>query len=345
MARTFASDNNSGVHPEVLNAIASANIGHVHAYGDDPWTAGAVDALRRHLGPAAEVFFLLTGTGANVTALSAMSGPGHAVVCPATAHIATDECGAPEHFTGAKIIGVETPEGKLSPGDIAPLLAVIGNEHHSQPRVVSISQVAETGVVYTPDEVRALADLCHERGLLLHMDGARIANAAASLGVPIAAFTSEAGVDAVSFGGTKNGLMLGEAVVLLDPRLAEAFKYIRKSSAQLASKMRFISAQFQALYGSDLWLELATNANAMATRLAQGAREAGLELVWPVQANEVFARLPVAAVPTLQRVADFYVWEETGDGTCVVRWVTSWDSEPEDVDRFVDALSGALGEA
>jgi threonine aldolase len=343
--RSFASDNNSGAHPAALVAIAEANEGHVHAYGDDPWTARGVRAVRGLVGEEAEVFFVFNGTGANVTALSAVLRPGHAVVCPASAHIAVDECGAPERFTGAKVIGVPTADGKLKPTDVEPTLAVAGVEHHSQPRAVSISQVSETGAVYTPAEVRALADVCHANGLLLHMDGARIANAAAALGVPVSAFTRDAGVDLLSFGGTKNGLLYGEAVVIFRTDLAADFRYLRKSGGQLSSKMRFIGAQFAALYGSSLWLELATHANAMAARLAAGARAAGLELAYPVEANEVFPVLPDPAAAALRSVSDFYVWEPRGDGTSICRWVTSWDTTEDDVDGLLAALPGALGGA
>jgi threonine aldolase len=333
--RTFASDNNSGAHPAVLAAIAAANAGHEHAYGEDPHTARAVEVLRDHLGEQAEVFFVFNGTGANVTALSALLKPYQAVICPATAHINTDECGAPERFTGSKLIGVPTTDGKLRPADIAGQLAGVGVEHHVQPRVVSISQVTELGTVYTCEEVRAMADAAHDAGLLLHVDGARLANAAAALGVPIRAMTTDAGVDALSFGGTKNGMLFGEAACFLTPGLVTDGRFQRKNAGQLASKMRFVSAQFTALYEGDLWRELASHANAMAERLATGAAAAGVEIVQERGANEVFARLPRRNVPALQEVADFYVWDEDAS---VVRWVASFDTTEEDVDRFLAAL-------
>jgi threonine aldolase len=334
--RTFASDNNSGAHPAVLAAIAAANAGHEHAYGEDPHTARAVEVLRDHLGEQAEVFFVFNGTGANVTALSALLKPYQAVICPATAHINTDECGAPERFTGSKLIGVPTPDGKLRPADIAGQLAGVGVEHHVQPRVVSISQVTELGTVYTCEEVRALADAAHDAGLLLHVDGARLANAAAAFGVPIRAMTTDAGVDALSFGGTKNGMLFGEAVCFLTPGLVTDGRFQRKNAGQLPSKMRFVAAQFTALYEGDLWRELASHANAMAERLATGAAAVpGVEIVQQRGANEVFARLPHGYVSPLQEVADFYVWDE---GASVVRWVASFDTTEEDVDRFLAAL-------
>ena len=344
--RTFASDNNSGAHPDMLVAIADANDGHMHAYGDDPWTARGIRAVRSHLGDEADAFFIFNGTGANVTALAALLRPGDAVLCPESAHINSDECGAPERITGAKIIGLPAADGKLTVEAMEPSVrSLTGIEHHVQPRVASISQVAETGVVYTVDEVRALAEYCHANGMYLHMDGARVANAAASLGAPIAAFTRDVGVDVISFGGTKNGMVFGEAVVFLRPELADGFKYVRKSSAQLASKMRYVGAQFAALYGSSLWLELASHANAMAKRLEAGARAAGVTFAYPVDANELFPQLPTPAVAPLQAVADFYVWDVRDDGTTVARWVCSWDTTEEDVDRFVAALPSLTGGA
>ena len=341
MARTFASDNNSGAHPAVLIAIAEANDGHFHAYGDDPWTARGIRAVRSHVGEHADVFFVFNGTGANVTSLSSLLGNGDCIVTPATAHVATDECGAPERFTGCKVVGVPTADGKLRPADVEPLLAAHGNMHHVQPRVISISQVTETGTVYTPDEVRALADLAHANGMFLHMDGARVANAAVALDLPIRSFTTDAGVDVLSFGGTKNGLLFGEAVCFLTPGLAEHYLYERKSGGQLASKMRYVGAQFAAAYGSSAWREMAGQANAMAARLAAGARTAGVELMWEPQANEVFALLAPDAMERLRAVADFYDWEPRGDRV-IVRWVCSWDTTDEDVDRFIAAIPAAM---
>lgn len=336
--RTFASDNNSGAHPAVLAAIAAANEGHVHAYGDDPHTRRAVEVLRGHLGEQAEVFFVFNGTGANVVSLSALLKPYQAVICPDTAHIATDECGAPERFTGSKLIGVPTPDGKLRPSDLPPLLEGMGVEHHVQPRVVSISQVTELGTVYSCEEVRALADAAHAAGLLLHMDGARIANAAAALDVPIRELTTDAGVDVLSFGGTKNGLLFGEAVCFLKPGLVGDGKFVRKNAGQLPSKMRFVAAQFTALYEGDLWRQLASHANAMAARLADGAASVpGVEIAYERGANEVFARVPREHIAALQEVADFYVWSEARSE---VRWVASFDTTERDVDGFLEALRG-----
>lgn len=339
--RTFASDNNSGAHPAVLAAIAEANAGHVHAYGDDPHTRRAVEVMRAHLGEQADVFFVFNGTGANAVCLSALLRPYQAVICPATAHINTDECGAPERFTGSKLIGVATADGKLRPADITAQLGGMGVEHHVQPRVVSISQVAELGCVYTCEEIRALSDTAHAAGLLLHMDGARLANAAAALDVPIRAMTTDAGVDALSFGGTKNGMLFGEAACFLTPGLVAGGRYVRKNAGQLPSKMRFVAAQFTALYEGELWREMASHANAMAARLAEGAAAVpGVEIAQVRGANEVFARIPVEHVAPLQQVADFYEWDASPG---VVRWVTSFDTTVEDVDGFVAALRAILG--
>lgn len=336
---TFASDNSSPAHPSMVAAIAEANEAHHHAYGDDPWTERGLRAVHEHVGEDAGVSFVFNGTGANVVALSALMRPGEAVICTSSAHIHVDECGAPEHMTGGKLLALASADGKLRPEAIEPLIrAYAGVEHHAQPRVTSISQVAETGVVYTVEEIRALADLCHENGMYLHMDGARLANAAAALALPIAAFTRDAGVDALSFGGTKNGMLLGEAVVLFDARLAARLPFIRKSSAQLSSKMRYIGAQYAAMYGTDLWLELGRHANAMAKRLEAGARAAGVEFAYPVDANELFPVLSRPMLEGLRATSDFYEWETRDDGRIVARWVTSWDTTEEEVDSFCDLL-------
>ena len=342
--RGLASDNQSGAHPEVLAAIGAANDGHVSAYGDDAHTARAVEVLRRHLGPQAEVFFVFGGTGANVAGLSAVLASWQAVICAQTAHIACDEAGAPERFTGAKLLTVPTPDGKLTPGLVGQAITGVGEEHHSQPRVVSITQVSEMGTVYTASEIRALAEHAHAHGLLLHMDGARIANAAVALGQPLAAFTTEAGVDVLSFGGTKNGMLYGEAVCFLGSKAAERaqdFRWVRKQAAQLPSKCRFVAAQFAAMYEGDLWSRCAGHANDMARRLARSAAELkDVRITQSVDANEVFAILPSDAIPALQEVCPFYVWDEQA---AEVRWVTSWDNTAEDVDGFVAALCRQLG--
>jgi threonine aldolase len=338
--RALASDNWAGAHPEVIAAMAEASAGHATAYGYDPWTERAVARFREHFGDV-EVFWAFNGTGANVTALQSCVQRWGAVVCPATAHIATDECGAPERFLGgAKLLTVDTPDGKLTPALVEPLLHGFGEEHHSQPQALSITQCTELGTVYTAEEVRALADLAHARGMRLHMDGARIANAAASLGLPLRAFTGDAGVDVLSFGGTKNGAVLAEAVVFFDAGLARDFRYVRKQSAQLASKSRFIAAQFLALFEGDLWLRSASHANEVTARLAEGLRAMSVTITQEPQANEIFAILPSAVIEPLQDLCAFYVWNES---TGEVRLVTSWDTTAEDIEGFLAGLRGLLG--
>jgi threonine aldolase len=333
--RGFASDNHAGVHPEIMAAIAAANDGHAPAYGADAWTARAGERFREHFGPAARAFPVFNGTAANVLAIEALTEPWEAVVCARTAHLHVDECGAPER-AGRKLLVADAPDGRLTPELVAPLRVRIGDEHAVQARVVSIAQSTEAGTVYTPEAVAALADWAHAHDMLLHVDGARLCNAAAALGLPLQALTTDAGVDALSFGGTKNGLLAGEAVVLLRDEAAEGFAFRRKQAMQLASKMRFIAAQLDALLAGDLWLRLASHANAMARRLAAAVEGVGgVRITQPVEANAVFAVLDPAATERLQRDWPFHVWDEaTGE----VRWMTAWDTPPEDVDEFAAAL-------
>ncbi|MFE0629630.1 threonine aldolase family protein [Streptomyces sp. NPDC058864] len=335
--RGFASDNYAGVHPEVLAAIALANGGHQVAYGDDEYTAHLQEVFRGHFGPRAEAFPVFNGTGANVVALQALTERWGAVVCAASAHINVDEGGAPERMGGLKLLTVPTPDGKLTPELIDREAWGFDDEHRAQPQVVSITQSTELGTCYTPEEIRAICDHAHERGLAVHLDGSRIANAAATLGVPLREFTTDAGVDVLSFGGTKNGLLLGECVVVLNPERVRAMKHLRKLSMQLASKMRFVSVQFEALLSGDLWLRSAGHANAMAQRLesAVGAVE-GVTVVRPVQANAVFALLPREVSERLQKRYRFYFWDES---TGEVRWMCSFDTTEEDVDSFAAALA------
>lgn len=339
--REFASDNHAGAHPQVLEAIAAANVGHADSYGADPWTARLEDAFRRHFGDRARAFPVFGGTGANVLCLELLGDRQGAVICAADAHINVDECGAPERLTGMKLLTVETEHGKLGPGDVSRWEARRGDEHHVQPRVVSITQSTELGTVYKPEEIGAIAEAAHERGMSLHLDGARIANAAAALDRPLTEFTTDVGVDAVSFGGTKNGLLFGEVAVLLSGAAApERVPFARKQLMQLASKMRFLSAQFEALFANDLWLRSARHANAMATRLAEGMKGLeGAELVHPVESNGLFVRLPNRAVgELLERLPGahpFYIWE-SGSERSVVRWMCSWDTTERDVEALLD---------
>ncbi len=337
--RGFASDNHAGVHPEVMAAIAAANEGHAAAYGGDPWTARAQDRFREHFGAAAESFPVFNGTGANVLCLEALTRPWEGVVCARSAHLNVDECGAPER-AGRKLLVVDTPDGRLTPELVAPLLVRIGDEHVVQPRVISITQSTELGTVYPPGAVAALAEWAHAHGMLLHVDGARLCNAAAALDVPLRALTTDAGVDALSFGGTKNGVMGAEAVVLLREEVADGFLYLRKRAMQLASKMRYVSAQLEALLAGDLWQRSAAHANAMARRLFDAVQHLpALTITQPVEANAVFAVLPAEATERLQRDWPFYVWD---DNTGEVRWMCSWDTAAEDVDAFARDVAAVL---
>ena len=338
--RAFASDNWAGVHPEVLQALADANAGHVPSYGADSFTREAVLRLRAELGEDAEVFFLFSGTAANVLCLQSMVRSHQGVICAETAHISTSECGAPEKHIGCKLLTVPSPNGKITIRGIEQHLHHIGNEHHVQPRAISISQASEYGTVYTPAEIRAIADFAHAHSLLLHMDGARIFNAAAGLGVSLRAITSDAGLDALSFGGTKNGLVAGEAAVFFRPGLADDFEFRRMQGMQLASKMRFISAQFLALLKDDLWRRSASHANAMAKRLAKELDGiSGVSLTQAVEANEVFAIFPRRIIAGLQEQWPFHVWNEAASE---VRLITSFDTTDTDVGEFAALVRAAV---
>ncbi len=336
--RGFASDNAAGVHPRVIEAVVGANAGHAHAYGDDDWTRRAQGLIREQFGEQSEAYFVFNGTGANVTALQALMRSFEAVICPATAHINRDECGAPERFTGGKLLPVEAPDGKLTPESIDGAVRHVGFEHASQPRVVSITQSTECGTVYSREDLAAVVAAARSHDLRVHVDGARLANAAASLGCTLGQACE--GADVVSFGLTKNGAMIAEAVVFPLPSCAERFRFIRKQSAQLASKMRFVAAQYVAMLEDGLWLRSARHANAMAALLAELVRDVpGVRITQAVQANEVFAEMPAEAIPGLQAEFDFYTWDErTGE----VRWVTSWDTTEDDVRRLAERLACRL---
>jgi threonine aldolase len=339
-ARGFASDNNAGVHPEILEALARANAGHVHAYGDDDYTRSAVKKFQEHFGSDIAVFFTFNGTGANVLSLQSVTRPFHSVLCSIYAHIYTDECGAPEKHTGCKLIPLPHENGKITLDAVRHENHGIGDQHHSQPRVISITQSTEMGTVYQPEEIRALAGFAHERDMFLHVDGARIANAAVSLGQSLRQATRDLGVDILSFGGTKNGIMGGEAVVFFRPELAENFLYVRKQSMQLASKMRFIAAQFEALLTNDLWRRSAEHANRMARMLEkQVSRIPGVKIVWKVEANGVFAQISRRAIEKLGERYFFHTWIEEES---IVRWMCSFDTTEEDIRKFVAVVSEAV---
>jgi threonine aldolase len=340
MRAFFNSDNYAPVLPEVMEAIAAANEGHMPAYGADAVTARVEARIREELGDDARTFLVLNGTGANVVALRAMLTPWQGVVCAATAHLNVDEGGAPEAIGRIKLLTIPAPDAKLTPEMVATKLVRIGDEHAIQPGVVSVTQSTELGTLYTPAELRALAEQAHANGMRLHIDGARLANAAAALGVPLRAITTDVGADAVSFGGTKAGLMLGEAVVFPRGEFAAALPYLRKQSMHLASKMRYVAAQFEALLEDELWRRSADHANAMAARLAAAVGTLpGVTVTQVVQANVVFAILPPGVAEALQREWGFYTWDEhTGE----VRWMCSWDTRPEDVDAFAEAVAAAL---
>jgi len=344
--RGFASDNYAGVHPEVLQAIADANGGHQIAYGEDVYTAELQTVMKSHFGEQAETFPVFNGTGANVTALTSLLPRWGAVVSAKTAHINTDEGGAPERVSGLKLLSVDAPDGKLTPELIDLEAWGWGDEHRAQPLAVSITNTTELGTLYTVDEIRAISDHAHSLGMKVHLDGARISNAAAALGVPLRDFTTDAGVDILSFGGTKNGLLYGEAVVVLNPEASEGLTYLRKLNMQLASKMRFVSAQLIALLADDLYLRSAGHANAMAARL-RSTLEAeiaagtirGLSFSQATDANAVFAVLPAGVADTLRESFRFYDWDAAANE---VRWMASFDTTENDIDTFVAAISREL---
>jgi threonine aldolase len=338
--RSFASDNNAGVHPEVLEAIVRANHGHVVAYGDDLYTRSAVAKFEEHFGAGIDVFFTFNGTGANVLGLQAINRPYHAVLCSDYAHIYCDECGAPEKHTGCKLIPLPHHDGKITLESVRHAYHGIGDQHHVQAHVISITQSTEMGTVYRPEEIQALAGFAHEHEMFLHMDGARIANAAASLGQTLRQATRDLGIDVLSFGGTKNGIMGGETVVFFNRALSADFLYLRKQGMQLASKMRFIAAQFEALLTNDLWRRSAQHANRMARTLENEVRKIPqVKVVWPVEANGVFAQIPQQSIEKIKERYFFYPWIEE---ECIVRWMCSFDTTEEDIKEFAQVVAEAV---
>jgi threonine aldolase len=338
--RGFASDNNAGAHPDILKEVFEANKGHVIGYGGDRYTEEAVKLFREHFGNEAEIFFVFTGTAANVLGITGVTKSWNSIITAFTAHVEQDECGAPEKFSGCKVLTVDTPDGKIKPDMLVKHVHGFDFEHHSQPKVISITQSTEMGTVYTPAEILSLSKYAHERGMLLHMDGARISNAAVSLGLPFRAFTTDAGVDILSFGGTKNGMMFGEAVCFLRPGLSDGFKFLRKQGMQLASKMRFISAQYLAFFRNGLWKKCATHSNSMAQLLYNKVKNIdGIKITQPAQSNGIFVIMPRETADNLQKHYFFYPWnEETNE----YRWMTSWDTTEEDINNFVELLKEEL---
>jgi threonine aldolase len=334
--RGFASDNNSGVHSEILKAIFEANEGHTVGYGDDIYTDRAKAKLYEHFGNDIDIYFVFTGTAANVLGLNAATRSWNSVICAETSHINEDECGAPEKFNGFKLLTVETPNGKLTIDLIQKHMKGFDFEHHSQPKIISITQATELGTVYTINEIKVLADFAHQNKMYLHMDGARIANAAVALDSGFKEFTNDAGVDILSFGGTKNGMMYGEAILFLNKELGQDFKYIRKQGMQLASKMRFISAQFERYLSDNLWYKNAKHSNEMAQLLAQQIKDIPqIKITQKVEANGVFAIVPKEIIPELKQEYFFYDWDEARSE---VRWMTSFDTKEEDIIKFVDLI-------
>jgi threonine aldolase len=341
--KSFASDNYASAHPDVLAAMAQANDGHAVSYGADPWTARALEVLRGHFGDHSQALLVFNGSGANIVSIRAVCRPWEAVICADTAHVNVDEGGAPERIAGVKLLTVATPDGKLTPDDVRARVQRLGDEHAVQPRLVTITQSTEYGTRYSAEETRALADAAHELGLAVHMDGSRLSNAAAGLRCGLGELTTEAGIDVVSVGGTKNGMVLGEAVVFLNPALAEGAKYLRKQTLQLASKGRYLAAQFVAMFEGDLWRRNAAHSNEMAARLAGHLRGMpAVTITQRVEANGVFASMPREAADQVRAQWPFYTWDESKREE---RLMCSWDTTGEEVDAFAGALSEACGVA
>ncbi|MFA7056981.1 MAG: low specificity L-threonine aldolase [Candidatus Cloacimonadales bacterium] len=336
MSISFGSDNHSGVHPEILEAVLRANVGYTHSYGDDAVTLEAIAKFKEQFGENIDVYFVLTGTAANVLSLQNFLKPFEAVICAKTAHINVDECGAPEHFTGSKLLTIPTQNGKLTPALIESAIFGVDDEHHVQPRIISISQVTELGSIYTPAEIKEIVDFAHKRGLYVHLDGARLANAAVALNCSLADLTTHTGIDILSFGATKNGAMLAESIVSFRPELSTNLKYIRKMGMQLYSKMRYSSAQWTAYLTNNLWQRNAHNANSKAKYLYDKLAEIKeVTLTQEIHANALFALLPAEIIEPLREAYYFYTWDEfTGE----IRLMCSFDTKLEDIDRFVEVL-------
>lgn len=336
--RSFASDNNSSVHPKVMDALLNANSGHAIGYGDDPWTAEATEIVKKQFARPCEALFVFNGTGSNTMALQMMTRPYHIIFCAETGHIAVDECGAPGKATGCFMRTIPTPDGKLTPELLRPHMINFGVEHHSQPGAIYISQCSEMGTIYKPKEVKALCDFAHSHGLLVHMDGARISNAAAALGLSLDEVSGACGIDTLTLGGTKNGLMGAECVVIFNQDLVKEARYARKQSCQLASKMRYVACQFTAFLKDNLWLECAENANRLARKLYDElVKMPNVRFTQPMESNQLFLIMPKEIEEKLHEKYYFYYWnEEIGE----MRLVTSWDSTDEDVEGLIEYIRG-----
>jgi len=340
LKRGFASDNNAGIHPDVIETIKKANVGHCIGYGDDIFTQSAVTKIEEQFGEDIDVYLTFNGTGSNVLSLKMLTKSYNSIICAETAHINVDECGAPEKFTGCKLLSVPTQDGKLTIEKIKYHMHDFGFEHHSQPKVISIAQVTEMGTVYTVEEIKKLSDYAHQNNMYLHMDGARLCNAAVSLDKELKEITADAGVDVLSLGLTKNGAMNAEAIIFFDKAISENFKYYRKQGMQLGSKMRYMSAQFDALFSNDLWKQNAMHANDMAQLLAEKVSEfSEIKITQKVEANGVFAIVPKCIIPKLQKEFFFYMWDEANSE---VRWMTSFDTQPEDIEQFIEVIRKSL---
>ncbi len=338
---SFASDNYSGVHPDIMNAIVEANAGQARAYGEDDYTLISDEIFKKHFGKNIEVYYVFNGTAANVLGLKAITESFHSIICAETAHINGDECGAPERFTGCKLLTIPSQDGKITVEQIKKYLYHLGNHHRNQPKVISITQPTEYGTLYSPSEIRKIADYAHENNLFLHMDGARLSNASSALNLSLKEITKDVGVDVLSFGGTKNGIMSGETVIFFDmPDIGYNFKFIRKQGMQLVSKMRYISAQFIAFLSNDLWLKNATHANQMARLLEEKLKTIpAIKITQKVETNSVFAIMPEKVIPIAQEKYPFYMWNPE---ISEVRFMTSFDTEKQDIENFVNDLKGFL---
>ena len=340
--KEFGSDNHSGVHPDILKAMEAANEGYAVAYGDDKYSGRAVKKFKEYFGKNIDVYFVGNGTAANILGLKAVTDSFNSIYCAETAHLNVHECCGPEKFTGCKLVIIPTPDGKLTVDLLKPYIVGFGDPHMAQPKVISITQTTERGTIYTPKEIKKLSDFAHKNGMLLHMDGARLCNAAASLNVEMKEITTNAGVDILSFGGTKNGMMFGDAVVFFDKKLGKNFEFIRKQGMHLTSKMRFISVQFEALLSDDLWLKNAKHANRMAQLLYNEVKDIPqIKITQKVQANAVFASLPANIITRLQKKYAFHV---TNEQTCEVRWMCSFNTSKEDVINFAETIRKTIAE-